>query len=545
MKRKQVFSDESNDPSHQRPAKRSRTRAATSQTLNKEQLDFVAKARENCSVRLSVPSKWRNNKELFRILIAIQPDYLSCALASVRNDSSLLQYVLDKEPDFLYRRPNTFKKVLRINDAIVQYALQRHGRTLEYVVLYRNTDVIPREWLDMALSNDLRAIVHVPHMYRCGIHAEHDQWYNTWFCKCFEKHPDLFYMASPDLRNDPTLVERALKYNLRQNVNHVGGGLMRDKSFVLDMIRKHQFMELYRHLARDNPLRNDQDVQMAMIQADPHLLCKIREPASMDIIHEAVKQSGVALISQYNYLRKCTDITRVYDLVRLAIHNQFRAHRYTLPYMDPMFEHLRVPRLVFWHGRPYIMANEDAWIAVHILCHKPRPISIANTLYGGRDSYCELMTPLAFYHKVYNPDAMPPMQDMMQLIHEAIQMDPRAVHYIPNYLYEDHMDQVIALLCQHARSLALLYPNWQRDITHHLHLSINYTNTKSYLKDMQEVRMHVPHFVQQIILETSCSRTVRYHTYRCLVFALSTCNGIPRLAPHYASTFKDVTFVIQ
>lgn len=259
MKRKHqqaISDDESNDPTcsyysqkQLSAAPKKRPRIHAFQTLTNEQLTFVAEARQQQPDHpcLSVRRGWRNCKPLFRELIGIRVDYLCVALESVRNDTSLLRMVLDKQPDFLHQYHALFRETIKENDEAIQYALQNHGNTLKHVLLYRDVNQIPREWIDVALENDLRVIVFIPKTYHR--HKNNKEWYGSWFHKCFDKHPDLFYVVPPHLCNDRTLAERALKYNMAQNVKYVGSDLMENKAFVLDMLEKfkgrfHNYMNL-------------------------------------------------------------------------------------------------------------------------------------------------------------------------------------------------------------------------------------------------------------------------------------------------------------
>lgn len=563
MKRKYddiLSDDESKDPSytpckHQLHASKRRRTSVSSQEdhLDNEQMAFVEKARNQQSC-MHVPSNWLGIKALFRELIAIRADYLLSGLSSIRNDTTLLRLAIDKQPDFLYANHKFFQKTWKNNGKIVKYALQRHGNTLRYALYYRDLDTIPREWMDMALENDVRAIVHLPVTFRYDTRT--DTWYETWFRKCFEQHPDLFWTVPHSLVGDRVLAARALKYNVEQNVMYINGALLHDKQFVTYMIREQQCTALYGHITPFNPLSKDADIQMALIGMDPHLLSYIRCPASMDVIRAAVKQSGVALMAQCHYLTSIVDsnVKQVYELVLMAIRTQFRTHKYTLLSFDRHFENFEHQcnecSVLFWCGRPISVQNEWAYQTLMRLCLATRTIHDATTYKFNRKehSHRELITPLAFYHKLFNKNsAIPPLQDMMQLIDEAICMDPRAIHYIPNCLYKNHFDQMIDLLCRHARSIVTLYPNWRCDITDPLHNDYFDCSDSNLFESIQTTDRIQPQFVRQINNELMRrdDEIEHYDVYRRFFFALSTWNMMSRLTPRYASLFKDVILVLQ
>lgn len=260
----------------------------------------------------------------------------------------------------------------------------------------------------------------------------------------------------------------------------------------------------------------------------------------MDVIRMAVQQSGIVLLRQCSYLIKCDNIKEVCELVRLAIRTQFHTYRFAWSDTESKYMHEK-PNLPFWRGCPLFTEYNPLWSRICDLCSK-RPIvydDITQRYYNR-----ELITPLFFYYNLSIKNVMPPLQDMLQLIDEAIQMDPRAVHYIPRYLYRDHLDQIVDILCRHAHNLVLLYPNWQCDIAKYLHQSSDCIHAWDYLNAAKGLNLHVPRFVRHIIEETSFA-TMRYHVYRCLFFALSTANKMARLAPHYAPSLMDVILVLQ
>lgn len=540
-----------------------------------KQQSLIEQARANPNTIITIPPAWISVKSLFCELIHVLPNYLDQASDELRSDDYLVCKALDKMPHFLYR--GVTERLYRLalqKENIILHALQKCGLTLRYVwMAFTNPCCIKRQWVEMALEQNPMALEYVPYNY-CA-KKQHESWYEQWFHKCFDRNPMTFCFAPEYLRNRIDVATRALDHDAETNAMFLGPALLENKSFILDLITRKKVVRVYRRLSAT--LQQDVDIQQTMVEVDPYYIDMIPYHClHMKVLVYALKQDGLSIFFQINYLKHACFAEVGIELVSFAIRHQFARRKYSTRQnvvasinTSNNNKDCRVMDY-YWRDRPLCSQYQNELIDAFM---KRVPVD-TNNLYSHIPTHFEdddmdifalanTVSPIAVYNFIdtlcssYEPSVLKPhkYQLLLQRTRQAMDMDVRACEHICNKLYEMCLWRVITMITDYVCRLSMVYPNWRDCILKPLKACVccDPNSTKAVgtaVDDMSTIQgrrkylqrnkhLGIPKFVSQIMERVWDSSMM--DMYMHFVFAFETAFIPTRLNPHFYA-YTDVRF---